>query len=258
MPLILLLLEGVRDVVIDAEVRHHPTPIDFLQDRPVVATLDRGDGPLRAKSPFRPTAFRLLCIVTHVSGPDRVSDGGAGGIRTLDRALQPYNGLANRRLQPLGHSSMGADMPDTGASRKPQIVEHLIQDRLAVPVSRVGCDLRAFCATSARNLPPKASCSPSLMLRVQEASVTFTARRRGAPEVVRSRVRRNSRCDAGEARAAKRLSSVPGGHTWGVWGTCSALMAFSPDEPDLPTPRFPTNRPDGFATLLRQPAAYLS
>jgi hypothetical protein len=32
--------------------------------------------------------------------------GGAGGIRTLDRALQPYNGLANRRLQPLGHSSI--------------------------------------------------------------------------------------------------------------------------------------------------------
>ena len=39
-------------------------------------------------------------------------DGGAGGIRTLDRALQPYNGLANRRLQPLGHSSIRADMPD--------------------------------------------------------------------------------------------------------------------------------------------------
>src|ERR1051326_8327493 len=32
--------------------------------------------------------------------------GGAGGIRTLDTALGPYNGLANRRLQPLGHSSM--------------------------------------------------------------------------------------------------------------------------------------------------------
>src|SRR5690348_214112 len=31
--------------------------------------------------------------------------GGAGGIRTLDTAFQPYNGLANRRLQPLGHSS---------------------------------------------------------------------------------------------------------------------------------------------------------
>ena len=30
---------------------------------------------------------------------------GVGGIRTLDRAFQPYNGLANRRLQPLGHHS---------------------------------------------------------------------------------------------------------------------------------------------------------
>src|ERR1700694_2992048 len=44
--------------------------------------------------------------------------GGAGGIRTLDRALQPYNGLANRRLQPLGHSSVTADMPEAAASRK--------------------------------------------------------------------------------------------------------------------------------------------
>ena len=50
-----------------------------------------------------------------------IASGGAGGIRTLDRALQPYNGLANRRLQPLGHSSISADMPDTSASRKRQI-----------------------------------------------------------------------------------------------------------------------------------------
>jgi hypothetical protein len=35
----------------------------------------------------------------------RGGHGGDGGIRTLDRALQPYNGLANRRLQPLGHVS---------------------------------------------------------------------------------------------------------------------------------------------------------
>jgi hypothetical protein len=34
-----------------------------------------------------------------------IAAGGDGGIRTLDRALQPYNGLANRRLQPLGHIS---------------------------------------------------------------------------------------------------------------------------------------------------------
>jgi hypothetical protein len=29
--------------------------------------------------------------------------GGEAGIRTLGRTLRPYNGLANRRLQPLGH-----------------------------------------------------------------------------------------------------------------------------------------------------------
>jgi hypothetical protein len=44
--------------------------------------------------------------------------GGDGGIRTLDRALQPYNGLANRRLQPLGHVSTPADMPEVAQSRK--------------------------------------------------------------------------------------------------------------------------------------------
>src|SRR5262249_42077909 len=44
--------------------------------------------------------------------------GGAGGIRTLDTALRPYNGLANRRLQPLGHSSVAADMPDDLGLRK--------------------------------------------------------------------------------------------------------------------------------------------
>jgi hypothetical protein len=32
--------------------------------------------------------------------------GGAGGIRTLGRILRFYNGLANHRLQPLGHSSI--------------------------------------------------------------------------------------------------------------------------------------------------------
>ena len=59
--------------------------------------------------------------VTYVFGLDNLLDGGAGGIRTLDRALQPYNGLANRRLQPLGHSSIRADMPDAGARRKHQM-----------------------------------------------------------------------------------------------------------------------------------------
>jgi hypothetical protein len=33
--------------------------------------------------------------------------GGEAGIRTLGTAIQPYNGLANRRLKPLGHLSVG-------------------------------------------------------------------------------------------------------------------------------------------------------
>src|SRR6266852_2321164 len=32
--------------------------------------------------------------------------GGAGGVRTPGRSFSPYNGLANRRLQPLGHLSV--------------------------------------------------------------------------------------------------------------------------------------------------------
>ena len=34
-----------------------------------------------------------------------MSCGGEGGIRTPGRGFSPYNGLANRRLQPLGHLS---------------------------------------------------------------------------------------------------------------------------------------------------------
>ena len=33
------------------------------------------------------------------------TSGGEGGIRTLGTGVSPYNGLANRRLQPLGHLS---------------------------------------------------------------------------------------------------------------------------------------------------------
>src|SRR5664279_3901084 len=74
----------------------------------------------------------LVILATRIDGPaadypvsrlvfkesskriDLGMDGGAGGIRTLDRALQPYNGLANRRLQPLGHSSVRPICPTQG------------------------------------------------------------------------------------------------------------------------------------------------
>jgi hypothetical protein len=38
-------------------------------------------------------------------GPLWKGSGGERGIRTPDRGFSPYNGLANRRLQPLGHLS---------------------------------------------------------------------------------------------------------------------------------------------------------
>src|SRR5206468_3606173 len=43
-----------------------------------------------------------------------VTGNGGGGIRTPDRVLKPYNGLANRRLQPLGHPSNNAALELTG------------------------------------------------------------------------------------------------------------------------------------------------
>jgi hypothetical protein len=36
----------------------------------------------------------------------RRTTGGEAGIRTLGTGLSPYNGLANRRLQPLGHLTL--------------------------------------------------------------------------------------------------------------------------------------------------------
>jgi hypothetical protein len=139
--------------------------------------------------------------------------GGAGGIRTLDRALQPYNGLANRRLQPLGHSSVGADMPDTGASRKRPIARGRIPGDLtpsAMPGdhgsglaqtpesgrpreadglttrSTTGFRSRArvICATSVGKQRGEGVSNASFMLRVQRPSVRVMTRRRGAPNVV--------------------------------------------------------------------------
>ena len=37
---------------------------------------------------------------------EKLENGGDGGIRTLGTGLNQYNGLANRRLKPLGHVSV--------------------------------------------------------------------------------------------------------------------------------------------------------
>jgi hypothetical protein len=52
---------------------------------------------------LRRTAFRLA--VPTRNREQWCLNGGEKGIRTPDTGLNPYNGLANRRLQPLGHLS---------------------------------------------------------------------------------------------------------------------------------------------------------
>jgi hypothetical protein len=52
------------------------------------------------------------------------------------RACVTSQGLANRRLQPLGHSSVAADMPEVDASRKQQIPDRPIPARFDLSVRR--------------------------------------------------------------------------------------------------------------------------
>src|SRR3954454_14265383 len=46
---------------------------------------------------------------TKLGAKRRAKSGGEAGIRTLGTTLRSYNGLANRRLQPLGHLTVRAN-----------------------------------------------------------------------------------------------------------------------------------------------------
>src|SRR5437667_10379225 len=62
---------------------------------------------------------------------------GEGGIRTPDRGISPYNGLANRRLQPLGHLSkllVSSTLTATSAGGYSQL--GVSQKRPSVPPQR--------------------------------------------------------------------------------------------------------------------------
>ena len=86
--------------------------------------------PIRSRA-SRQVGMRFRSRIVAVAAGE--AGGGDGGIRTLDRPLQAYNGLANRRLQPLGHVSSKADMPDAAASRKRQIWDAVGAGNGAVP-----------------------------------------------------------------------------------------------------------------------------
>jgi hypothetical protein len=113
--------------------------------------------------------FSVCAILVGLRGRARSvhTIGGAGGIRTLDRPLQAYNGLANRRLQPLGHSSIKADMPDTGLSRKPQICVSVSERRARHPAGHA----IKVCVPFVQHLPETSIAIAVFILRVQEASV---------------------------------------------------------------------------------------
>ncbi len=53
----------------------------------------------------------ISCNELHETG------GGEAGIRTLGRGLCPFNGLANRRLQPLGHLTASTTREPAGTGR---------------------------------------------------------------------------------------------------------------------------------------------
>ena len=67
--------------------------------------------------------------------------GGEGGIRPPDRGVSPYNGLANRRLQPLGHLSVQIRIERT-------IIEPLKPRESSVASDHLGKDnLKLMCVS---------------------------------------------------------------------------------------------------------------
>ncbi len=86
-------------------------------------------------TPVRPSAPRNSSPKLRVG---QIGIGGDGGIRTLDRALQPYNGLANRRLQPLGHVSIAQIWRSRRTARRhmpepPTLGKYDARDRMRNP-----------------------------------------------------------------------------------------------------------------------------
>lgn len=64
-------------------------------------------------------ALRGVCRPSLTRPGERAKAGGEAGIRTLGRVLKPYNGLANRRLQPLGHLTVSKLPRILRVSRQP-------------------------------------------------------------------------------------------------------------------------------------------
>ena len=208
-------IEEVGDGRVHVKPAHYCPELDRDGNHGAGRSSDACSGPLNISSDFGHPAPR--------AGQDEI--GGAGGIRTLDRPLQAYNGLANRRLQPLGHSSIEADMPDTGPSRKPQIAGRPIRcGKLAHPLAT---PIKA-CVPFVQHLPE----TSARMLRDRRLLIACAGSFSNSPNrdgggLPRSSVLGGSQefpLLRGRGEGAKKLSSVPGGHILGGMGEPAQLF----------------------------------
>jgi hypothetical protein len=62
-------------------------------------------------------------------------NGGEGGIRTPGRSFGPYNGLANRRIQPLCHLSADGSTGNNGRSIEYSIKKEIESFRFSLGIS---------------------------------------------------------------------------------------------------------------------------
>ena len=143
-------------------------------------------------------AIRYLCL-----SAGQFRNGGAGGIRTLDRPLQAYNGLANRRLQPLGHSSVEGGY--ARARGEPQAAD--CRPRSSQPNRQPRfCRSSGVCVLFVQHLPETSIQRLSARRLYIAWAGGFSNSRiatEGGPPRSFSAVRRNSRARAGEARALR-------------------------------------------------------
>src|SRR4051812_43563477 len=66
----------------------------------------------------------------------RATIGGEAGIRTLDTAFRPYNGLANRRLRPLGHLTPARNLSIRQALSYGSTTKRQLSPKLSLPPMR--------------------------------------------------------------------------------------------------------------------------
>src|SRR5438067_1415023 len=63
--------------------------------------------------------------------------GGEAGIRTLDTAFRPYNGLANHRLRPLGHLTAARNLSIRQTLSYGNLLKSKLSLKLSLPALRI-------------------------------------------------------------------------------------------------------------------------